>query len=151
MLLGDASRRIIISSFLDFDFRSLGGHFVTDHIFAFLRICSVPARVWSALYTVCGRYTRNHLGVLGPVRSTPAARPWRGCGTPHPENCPSRTWPRHGRGTAPEKTVVHRPFLVGRVIKWWLSDTRSKSRASRGKYGCDTVLEKGRCEIMLEE
>ena len=94
-LLGDSSRKIIISSFLDFDFPLLAGQFVTDQIFVFFYIFSVRARVFGALpglwmlYQVCGCFTRSHLGVLGPARSTP----------------------RHGRGTAAarraRKTVSH--------------------------------------------
>ena len=91
MLLGDSSRKIIISSFLDFDFRPLGGHFVTDQIFdIFSRFFGARARVrrftrcvdalpsvWM-FYQVCGCLTRSHLGVLDPARSSPAARPRHG-------------------------------------------------------------------------
>ena len=55
--------------------------------------------------------------LLDPARSSPAARLRHSRSTLGPEHCLSRTWLLHGRGTAPKKTVVHRPFLVVVVVK----------------------------------
>ena len=44
-LLSGSSRETIISSFLGFDLRPLGGHFVTDLIVAFVCLCGARARV----------------------------------------------------------------------------------------------------------
>ena len=116
-LLGDSSRKTSISSFLDFDFRPLGGHFVTDQIFAFFCVFSVRARAWSALCTVCGRFTRNHLGVLGPARSTPAARPRRGCGAAAARRARKTVSHERGRGTAAAR---RQKKLLFTVPFWWV-------------------------------
>ena len=122
-LLADSSRKKK-SSFLDFDFRPLGGHFVTDQIFVFFHVFSVCARVFGAspgvwmLYQVCGCFTRSVDALPGVIWACWVPREAlrrHGRGTAGLKNCLSRTWPWHGRRMAPEKTVVHRPALVGQV------------------------------------
>ena len=127
-LLRDSSRKIIISSFLDFDFRPLGGHFVTDQIFVFFDVFSVRARarvfgaspgVWM-LYQVCGCFTRcvDALpGVIWACWVPREALPRHGRGTAAAQRTRKTVSHERGRGTAAarrqKKTVVHRPVLVG--------------------------------------